>query len=83
MKILANMWKNLPPLEKLEYERIAEDDKTRYYISFKKFIISLSSLLSPPFYYKNTNNRYFDELSKYHGPMHVPNKRQKKPAVSL
>lgn len=29
MKTLAYMWKNLPPLERLEYERIAEEDKTR------------------------------------------------------
>lgn len=29
MKTLAYMWKNLPPLERMEYERIAEEDKTR------------------------------------------------------
>lgn len=30
MKVLAYMWKNLPPLEKLEYEKIARADKSRY-----------------------------------------------------
>jgi len=29
MKTLAYMWKNLPPLEKLEYERKADADKQR------------------------------------------------------
>eukprot|EP01040_Poterioochromonas_malhamensis_P011768 gene11768-12840_t len=31
MKTLAYMWKNLPPLERLEYEKIAEADKSRYF----------------------------------------------------
>jgi hypothetical protein len=31
MKTLAYMWKNLPPLEKMEYEKQAEVDKTRYF----------------------------------------------------
>lgn len=53
MKLLACMWKNLPPLERLEYDKIARADKSRY----------------------------MEELQHYSGPMQVPNKRQKKPAV--
>eukprot|EP01033_Poteriospumella_lacustris_P009432 gene9432-6759_t len=30
MKLLACMWKNLPPLERLEYDKIARADKSRY-----------------------------------------------------
>jgi len=52
MKTLAVMWKELPPETKMEYQKRAEDDKSRY----------------------------FAEMRDYTGPMHVPNKRQKKPA---
>ncbi len=31
MKTLAYMWKTLPPLERMTYEKIAEEDKTRYF----------------------------------------------------
>lgn len=51
MKVLAVMWKQLSPDLKMHYQKIAEDDK----------------------------NRYFAEMKEYTGPMHVPNKRQKKP----
>lgn len=54
MKVLALMWKNLSPSEKIHYQQQADDDK----------------------------NRYFAELSQYSGPLQVPNKRQKKAAVS-
>lgn len=52
MKILALMWRELPPETKMEYQKIAADDKSRY----------------------------FAEMKDYTGPMHIPNKRQKKPA---
>jgi len=53
MKVLAQMWRDLAPEKRAEYNKIAEDDKSRY----------------------------FAEMKSYTGPMHVPNKRQKKPPV--
>lgn len=55
MKILAQMWKLLSPVERQKYENQAEVDK----------------------------NRYFEEMSRYSGPMKVPNTRQTKHPVSL
>lgn len=31
MKTLAYMWKTLPPLERMTYEKIADTDKSRYF----------------------------------------------------
>lgn len=31
MKVLAGIWKTLPPLERIRYEKIADADKARYF----------------------------------------------------
>lgn len=37
MKVLALMWKNLSPLEKMNYESLAEVDKSRYFEELAQF----------------------------------------------
>lgn len=85
MKILANMWRELPIDERQEYEKVAESDKSRcepfyiYFITNNKMlpchIITVCRILF-------NIHRYFDEMARYSGPLQVPNKRQKKPPVS-
>ena len=79
MKKLAAMWQDLPASDRQRYDEIAEVDKIRYLLKamniiYYRILIDFSS--HDTYFF----GRYLREMARYTGPMHVPNKRIKKPA---